>query len=744
MSNLIKHLEKLAKKLDKKKKVNPYLAAGIPLTIAAGLGLPGAIPASKMGIKLLKSKFLKKPYNPSEFVHDYLAMSEGMGKSVYNPLLKKVIVRSKSLADRADEAVHWDEFTKGRKNGLARWLYEIEREAGPSRGGNQKKQKALSDKINKFKEQVKNNPDNINAVADNRESQLILARMAKMHAPYAGLHSKLGLGNVGVFGAGLGLTGKGVYDETQKTASFEEHELLDDQDSKIPELTKGLGAVGLLGLSGAQLDKANKLVNSNTIGVTAGKLNEPIVSSSIGGGHEAPMEAIYEALKNHEAVQSGEFKLDKLLRTNEGKTEVFKHTGVNPSKNWLTTVETGFGGTMTTTPSFLQRLQKLLGFGAFGFGAFKKSPVWHNPYGQVLFLPDAPPKDSFFKKIHGVKNSNIFDRTINDAGTDLITFGPDYFGDYRGEDRVFNSPVAHPAIADETIANAEKRLVAGTDRTGVLQKLLDVSRKNNDQRSIAALTDAINTNKKIYTISGATRGDQVAIRTKELLESLKKRNMDKDSMVLALLGENKGTPVESLLNNMEGVATLPKLDRNLYIDAQNIADAHWASPGASSQAESMMSPVPTATTKLTGPERNREIEQLMAGGVNDPKLLDKLRMVDMDYWSPGNKRWLEQRSKHKAGIGAINTAEDFLDFVKHMESVPKHELNARAKDYMLESREMKKRMADAIVNRARLAKTLSQRGAAMANLAGGAGLLGGGLLTFSALKNYLARKRHEK
>lgn len=732
MSKAIEYLGKLAEKKDENKgfHINPYLAAGVPLTIAAGLGLRGSLPASKLGLKMLHSKLFKKPYNPGEFVQDYLGMSTGMGKTPLNPLLKKIIVNSKkTLAEKADEAVHWDEFTKDPKAGLSRWLYEVEREASPERGGNIKKQEILKAKLQKFHEAVQGDPANIPNVAADRNAQLVMARMAQMHAPWGAMHARTGLGGLAALGAGAALTGKGVYDETHnnKQAAYPEDE--SQESSGLGELAEGATGIGALGLAGGQLGKAKKLVDSNTIGVTSGRLNAPIVSSSIGGGHEAPMEAIYEALKNHEAVRSGEFNVNKLLRANEGMKEVFHHGGERPSNNWLATVETGFGGTMGT-----------LG----GMGKFKSSPVYHNPYGQMLFLPDAPPKDTFFKLLHGLKNSNILDRSIGQAGKDLITFGPDYHGDYRDDVRVFNSPVAHPAIADETINNAEKRLASGVNREETLHKLIEVAEKGGDQRTADVLKKTLAEGKKIYTISGATRGDQVASRTVELLDALKKNKMHDNAVILSLLGENKGTPIESLLNNLEGVASMPKLPRDLFINAQNIGHAHWGSPGASSQAENMMSPIPTATTVKTGPERMREIDMLRQSGVTDEKLIDKLMHVDMDNWSPGNKRWLEQRSKHKSGVGAINTADDFVDFIKKTEGLPKEQLIARARDYMAESREMKARMADAIVNRARLAKKMSQKGATIANMLGGAGLLGGGALLVNALKKHLHRKNTEE
>jgi hypothetical protein len=735
MSKAAKYIEKLAikkEKAEKKWAINPYLAAGLPLTIATGLGLRGSVPASKLGVKLLKSKVTKKPYLPGEFVQDYLDMSHGMGKTKLNPILKRIHVRAKkTLEEQLDEAVHWDEFTKDPKAGLARWLFEVEREASPERGGNIIKQKRLRESLKKFNDSIKGDPSNIPNIAEDKNAQMVLARMAKMHAPWGEMHSRVGLAGLGAFGGGLALTGKGIYDELNEKKAEDHYESLDDSENlnNLKNWATGGIGVGALGLAAGQLEKAKKLTGSKTIGVTAGRLNKPIVESSIGGGHEAPMEAIYEALANHPAIQAGEFNLDKLLRTNEGMTEKFQHTGKNPSKNWLTTVETGFGGTM---------------WPAFGLSKFKDSPVYHNPYGQVLFLPDAPQKDKFFKYIHSLRNANALDKHLGEAGQDLITFGPDYHGDYRDQVRLFNSPVAHPAVADKTIADAERRLAAGTDREGTLRKLMEVAEKGGDQRTVDAIKKAISENKKIYTISGATRGDQVASRTVEFIEALKKNKMHEDALVLSLLGENKGTPLESLLNNLDNVAAMPKLDRELFINAQNIADAHWASPGASSQAEAMMSPVLTATSEYTAPEREREIDMLRRGGVLTPELEDSLRRVDMDNWSPGNRRWLKQRSKHKAGIGAIHTADDFIDFIKNNKNLPKEQLIARAKDYMLESREMKARMADAIVNRARLAKKMSQKGATIANVLGGAGLLGGGSLIFNAIRDHLKHKKDRK
>lgn len=709
-------------------KVNPYLAAGIPLTLLAGASLPASIPASRMGIRGLLQKLKLRKYAPHEFINDYIDSSVGTGKSFINKPFKNLVVRSKkTLEEKLDEGVHWDAFTANRSEAFKRWLHEIERK---TEGKPAVKARTLKN-IQKLLADTKGDPRNLKSVAGDRGNEVLMARMAKHLEEWGEKYAPLGHTNNTAFATGVGLTGKGVYDETHKAdkkASMSE----DDKDKLIEgaELIGG-GVAG--GIGASQLMKARKLVGSNVIGVTAGQLNEPIVASSIGGGHKAPMEAIYEALEKHPAIQNGEFQLDKLLRGHEGKVQKW---GPHKHNNYLSTVESGFGGTWKVP-------------GASWFTPFKQSPVYHNPYGQVLFVPDPVPKDEGFMMMHRLRNDNVMDRVMGNARQKLVTFGPDYLGEYPDHQRIFRSRESHPAIANETLSDAERRIQTGVDKESTINKLIQMAEAKGDTRSAEALRKALAEKRKLLVVSGATRGDQVAYRTQELAKELQNAK-NSDSTIISLLGEGKGTEIESLLNNLDNVASFGKMDRPDFINAQNIADAHWGNPGASSKAESLMGVAPVAFPTENNALRDAEINALKNSGINNEELLNKIRRVDLDSWSPGNKAWTEEQvlgrygNKPLAGVGIANNAKDFLRFAEQSGQISKESLKQRALQHIEQSRRAKAEMAEAIINNARLAKHQSFRAANMANIAGGGALTMGGTLLAKSIYDHIKRKKKQK
>lgn len=751
--------------------VTPYLAAGIPLALGAGLGLSGSIPATRMGYRMVRQKLKNlggtpwgkrfaldklKPYQSHEFVEDYIGSAAGIGESVMNKPLKAGVVRLKPPGDRADEAVHWDAFTGNPVSALRRWLFEIERQAGWS--GTPAKQQAIAKKVKAFMKKVESNPENIAAVKDDPKIQAMLARMHKMHGGWGRDYAVLGAANTAAYGAGMGLTGIGVGNKIMndkeakkvkkaKTASDEQQAqptmdetgrimappIAPDRKEQLKELMLTGAGTGAGALSIQQILKARKLTKgNNVIGVTAGRLSPPIIGSATGAGHVAPMQAILEALSNHEAVRSGEFKTDFLLRGNDGKKNTWAQSAA-PEKYWGSTVETGFGGTMHTAP--------------LNFGKLKGSPVYHNPNGQTLFLPDPVPKDSAFMLSHGHRNAGPIDRILG-ARQNIATFGPDDGSAHSKYHRLDRSPHAHPAIADSTIEGALKRVESGVDKPKVIQKLIELAEQHGDTRSADAMREALAKNKKIHVVSGATRGDQVAIRSLETLKELQKRNPNasQEHMILSLLSDAKGSPAESLLNNLgNDVASFGRMEHADYLNAQSLGDTHWGSPGATSRAEGMMSMTPTATSRNSNAWRDREIAALRKSGIKDPAFLAQLAKIDMEGWSPGNAAWLEQQAKTHKGIAGVSTAKDFVDFIESSSNLTRDELAERVTRYANHAKGGKSNLADRIVENARLSKKRSIRGATAANITGGVAMgLGGVALSMAGGRHHNRRKKEKE
>ena len=712
---LPKELTKISK--EKKEYVNKYLAAGIPLTLLAGLGIKGLKPAARMGARVYAQKLNLKNYAPGELVSDYLETAHQFGKTPYNKLLKAIEVRAKKPGDRAEEIIHWDKFTGGNKDiAIDRWVDEV---AGDlHHRGRPSTAKKLYGDLAKLKGKYNGElAEHMKDISNDPEAKNLLRFMAAHKVDVAKKYGDSGLAAAGVGATGLGLTAKGLYDAHKKAND-------ESSDNALRDNSIGLAGAGLSVAGASQLRGAHKLMNSNTIGVTGGSLRPPVVTSSTGRGHIEPAEALYEALSQHPAITGGEFSLDKYIRDVDGSGKVVAHRGQRPSDNWLTTVETGFGSEFWTPPGV------------------NNSKIWHNPNGELTFVPDPMPKDMGFLALHKKKLKNAISRILG-ARREYITFGPDANGDLPFATRLFNSPNIHPAVADTKLQQAKDKLNVEMDRPAVIKQLQEVAKAEGDTATYAALEEALKKNKKILAISGSSRGDHVAIRTKQLHDALKNSGKLDDYMLLSLLAESKNKPNAAILNNLEGVASFGKLPNKTFLDAQDISHAHWGSTGANSFSESMLSRTPTAFSSNNNEMMHKEIDALRATGVKDEELFNAMRAVDLDGWNKGTINWIRDIPEGE-GIAGVTSPEEFLNFANRLNDESKPVLKARALRNIEEAARYKKTLANRIVARARQARNMSHIAGNMSNIAGGL-LLGTGLTAGTyGLAKLLGRRKKAK
>lgn len=695
-------------------RLNPYLLAGIPLALGGSLSLKASLPASRMGLRQIRQSLTGKPYKPHEMVDDYLSASAGMKNSPLRPTMSYLDSVSKGTPEEMiDEAIHWREMTAGKNQGLDRWIHEVRRKMS-----NPAKQKNFDRRVEHLKKVIGNNPDNLAATENDPIATGVLARLAAHNAEPAKKFSTLGLANTLGFGAGVGLASKGVADELRK----EGNEYFADETNKggitQSEAAKLLAGAGLSGLSVHDFIKARKLTGSNVIGVTAGKLDEPMVSSATGAGHKTPAEAIIEGLEKHPAVQSGEFALDHAIRENEGKNIKWLR-GAKPADNWLATVESGFGNNLT------------------GLAGAGRSAVWSNPFGQILFVPDPPPKDQPFFWLHPHKNHGVISRALG-ADQPIVTFGPDDLSHHQGKRRLANFPLAHPALKDSVLQNAESALKDGKpDRVQVLSNMLEVARTDGDTHTLEVLKNAIKNKHKILTISGASRGDQVMTRAREVYEELARRGLNDKYTILALAGAaKKDHRALQLMDKATGknlpIASFGSMKQPEYIAAQNVGDHHWGSTGANSLAEARAQATPAAFTTNNNEWKQRELQALRAMGA-PADLINSVEKIDLDSWNEGTIH--ELMNKYKAengmtdalldeGIKPVRSAREFVDAAE--QEIDPAILRSRAAGYVRDARQSKKKLIDKIIEHARQAKTQSHRAANWHNILGGM-LLGGGV-----------------
>jgi hypothetical protein len=766
---MLKTSEFLRKLADENKKhhgVSPWLVAGVPALGIAGLGLKAAIPAARMAVRKMRSevgsdnilrKLFPKEYAPKEFVRDYIESGHQIGKSPLNTPIKEYIAADKrkkeGISGELWERAHWDAFANKDKNvAMDKWVDELKvhakqqanktvasggRTAEQAQAHAAKEGKKIDQRYEQLKgitgtENIAENLDKVDSKNKNhRLADALLTTMAVDKAGPAKTYGTLGLAGLGTAGVGAALTGKGIADQYEMSKDAED-------DGSLAEMAAGAGGAGALGLALQRRAVAKNLeqaVKDKTIGVTAGYLTKPHMA--IGAGHATPMEEAYKLLGEHPAIASGEFNLEKAIRKNDaiGKENWLPEIKPGDKKHWIAGVEGGWGA------DFSQ-----VGTG----GMLKKSPVWISPHGEISHIPDPLPKNMHYWMAHGWDPKDIVSRLMG-AKRKLITYGPDYPGFDVPNERLLNVPDINPLISRNVSQAAQEKLHKGVQREEILKKLIAKAEEAGDHRSLKVLKDTLENNKKLFVVSGASRGDFVAQRAVELEKMLKERGHDNHN-ILALMAGGKGTPAEALLNANDRTATMGKLDQSLFTDAQDLGDVHWGPAGGQSMSESSLSRTPFAFNTNNAELRDREIanitKNMRATGKTEEEIAEAvggMRIVDLDNWNPGNIDWVKNMPPEEGMVG-VRGAGDVIALMEKLEATP--EMKQRILDRVernlgaLDKRGPE--WAAAVVDQARESmKHTSTAAKINRNLAKGLGVAGGLTLT-GALIHHLLRKRRER
>lgn len=515
-------------------------------------------------------------------------------------------------------------------------------------------------------------------------------------------------------------------------------------------LAAGAGA-GLAGGGAYLAMKGRKYQPSDAVSVSGGKLKPPLYDTDIGAGHSTPAQAIWEALSQHPDVQNGKYKLDKapFIRTHEG---THQHPLNSQFKHHAAHIDTGFG----------------VPFKGWN-GQFVDPNFTVNPEGFMTFKPDPVPNN-----VAELQGGNWIHDTVPAryfSQLPLITYGPDARVGESIYPRVENFPDVHPALTDKVLQSAQQRLAQPIDKAQVLQGWAQKARLNGDEHMARLAEDALAKNKSILTISGSSRGDAVAQRAYDTYQRLKQLGLHDQVQIVALMGRNHHLDPElgaggRMLQRM-GLPIIqhPKMDQQDFLNAQDIADLHWGSTGASSFGESLLSSTPTGFSTNYTALRDAEIENVVKSELADiahqqamgkitpesaaamkarlDSNIQEMRGIDLDSWNKGTMRWIKNmHQKGTPGIYEINTADDAIKRLNEARQLDKNLVRQRAAQNLEKSVAAKKSIANHVINHANTVNQRAWQQMMLHGIGGGAAMGAGALLTAPLLKKVIQRLVH--
>jgi hypothetical protein len=467
-----------------------------------------------------------------------------------------------------------------------------------------------------------------------------------------------------------------------------------------------------------------------------------------------PAKAFAELMRRHPSVQAGDFEVGEAYRTmNPDELQAWEQSKgfldpVNTKKYFPgPTIVHGLRGKliqpfkvegMKGKPHAVVMLDAGMG-GQFPhfFGLMNRPKFTWNPEGAVGFISDYANKGADIDQKANFLNA--FSRV--DGRLPAVAFGRHGIPsqDY-GRMKPFFHRSVHQLVRQSVLDEA--KAWSDTKRPEVWANLTQHLAKE-DPQSALQLADALTKGKKIVTVSGSSRGDLVAFRAAELQNTLRQHGLTDHIQVVAALGNAKGHQLdksEALLNDYPEVVRVGHTNRYPGVamsDLIHAADGHWNGLGASSFAESLLSPTHTfyvTRYKTSDGVFHKQIAAMRQKGLDTRYLTDAA--YEPDRWNEGAIEMLH-RDMHGKGIGAdvANGTEELLPFLHRLAAGDVPRYAGRASKMLKDTEYARKSLADAIINKATFLRASAENSRNI-RLVGAAGLLGaGGIAAANAYRN---------
>lgn len=426
------------------------------------------------------------------------------------------------------------------------------------------------------------------------------------------------------------------------------------RDDLVSDALAGTGiAVGavLTGVGGKRIIKPPK-----DIAVTYG------VMENIGMGHKAPGQAIISAIK-----EDPRFTKANVQALERDQYSIYKYT----PKRYALMVDAGLGG---ETHRWADKVVQTHGH---------RLPDKIKATKKLRYLTDMlSPTSGFGSNIH--------------RGGKIISYGPYQERLKQVKMRPLSAGEVSPAMNLTTISEMRK-----DTKTPVIEDLINLERTKINTSTLKVDIDDATQNikrlenlkgKKLISVVGAGRGDYVASRSKELVESLRRHGLDKEYGVLPVLSGAKGGVTEKLIKEVD-LPSLGKLPRNVFGKIQQVADINWGSTGTSSLHESLALKSVLALPKKWG-YADGDIKPDSIAFRQDKMLGKAGPHASLDVWNAGN---IDFGLKQK-GVIEANTAEDIVNVLKDKSKLDalKQESAIRSESIYNKLIESNKKMKDII------------------------------------------------
>jgi hypothetical protein len=234
------------------------------------------------------------------------------------------------------------------------------------------------------------------------------------------------------------------------------------------------------------------------------------------------------------------------------------------------------------------------------------------------------------------------------------------------KNRGFKSHVVSERFTPAVDPDAVKEIASFDDKS-VLDKIhtheSNVMQSNPNEHSKHTLSQIEkHKGKKFITISGASRGDYVGIRAKELAEALDAHGLSKDYTVVAQMARGRDG-IQNKLVQHDNIIPTGLLPRNLHNELQGKSVINWSNTGTSTVAENMLLKNVQAYPRKWGWHPGSPKNGPVSGSIahrQDVALGEQGDHALLDEW---NKGQLDFVQKQKGTITA-DTADDIVNLLK--------------------------------------------------------------------------------
>jgi len=443
------------------------------------------------------------------------------------------------------------------------------------------------------------------------------------------------------------------------------------QDGKIP-MTK---------LSTERKDTGNR---KPVITVGGGRVALPGVE---GSGHLTQAQGLLELIQAHPDVQSGKVIVQAVMPITFQLDHLPKHMYSD------IVVLAGFSGLKGDSEhaipkGFVPQSQE-------GYSDYKKLKQL-NYSRRIVFVPDSIREDNkALTEYTGIKR--LLRSIRNYLAKNFYYRDGILFGNLSFQPKSFVHYPLSPAITDAALAGIRAAHEKSDTATAFGDFASAIEKENPEAaqyiRNGIAKAASANREYKAIMVTGSSRGDFVAKKTLDLIDTLKDTAEEKQFQILPILSLGKN--ITGCLLDGTGIPKIGSVPRELYSKLRGIAALNIASTGANDMGEmyllptSAMFPSPSAQNTL----RDTEIEALGNRITTEQRV--GLKTVNTAQYNLGNMQGLLYSKPH--GMKLYDDSKEILTALRDSAFMDKEKNRIRAKKNIEITAEVRTDLANRLI-----------------------------------------------